>query len=245
MEGRTIRRFLPFATLAAVAVLFTASAAQAAGGGGGGIPAGVYHLSDQNAYVCVYNGDTSFSCIFADQGNSFFLPGHGSGAPVLQPEVTVVSVFLQPNVNTPPITGCFIIPNTNFRIDANLGTAILNTTLPSTSNCGDNRIITASGREIPNPPSTGPTGSLTISLTWTGNGIVAQAGANLNYRCQGYLIEHRSTTGMSRATASGTVSALPGTISSPYTLLRSDSIDLNVVGDFNVLCPFNVGGGGG
>lgn len=242
-----IKRFLPLMLVAVLGAVLAGSAAQAAGGGTGALPPGVSHLTDMSALADFFNGDGSSSFIFVDQGNSFFLSGHGSGAPTLQPEVTVLSIVLQPNISTPPIRGCFIIPNTDFRIDANLGTAVLNTTLPTSSNCGDNLIITASGREITNQPSASSTSGLAINMTWTGNGVVAQAGVNLNYSCQSYLINGRQTTGMGRATASGTISALPGTLSTQFTLLRSSSIDVNVVGDFNALCPFvaGLGGGGG
>jgi hypothetical protein len=123
----------------------------------------------------------------------------------------------------------------------------LNTILPAAPNCGDSLIVTASGKAIRGSARSGNSAGTSIDLVFASNGLAANVSSTMNYSCSRYSISGHTTTGMSPASAQGTVSIVPGTLSDSGAYLNSSTANVNVKGDFDFMCPFatNPLGGGG
>jgi hypothetical protein len=150
-------------------------------------------------------------------------------------EIHSTQVFLtifDANANTVS-AGCLEIPAKDFKISESLQSASLKTTL-TTSNqvCqggkggpppggapfpGKGMANPFAGGGPPPPPPPPPTFvplplPIDIDVTWVGNGIVSTSHDSHSFECQNFSVSFTNSTRGSLANASGTVSAVPGTI---------------------------------
>jgi len=177
--------------LALAATAAGTSAGPVPGGKGGGpLGPGEYTFTDTSA-------SATFGAPTAKGGIPQFLISVNRNVSSFQPEggpdsVTKgTTVTLQ--ITTPAITGfgCFTIDPSNFTVSKDLQTAALHTTLNT---------------PCPGKPSgSGLPPSITLDVTWTGNGVVGTSRNNNNFECAGYATSTNFVAHAAGNTASGSV----------------------------------------
>src|SRR5919201_1374329 len=106
------KRLIPLGLVGMLSVITAGGAAHATGGGYGYVPPGNYNISDSSAWAGFFNADGSASGLYVEQGTPLFVPE--TGIVDLRQGVTVLMVYLQPDAETTPMEGCFVIPNSDF-----------------------------------------------------------------------------------------------------------------------------------
>jgi len=186
-------------TAVAVASALTIVSVGAAGGFGSG--AGRFTFNDLSASASYFNPvDQSNTNISVDRQLFFFRPR--AGGPLQGPDLmTVLSVnhFIpNPDPTQPPLVDqslSAIIPDADFVVSKGLQTAVLNTTV-DVAPCIE--VIPLSGA-LPAKGGggcgAGFVGPITVSVTWTGTGVVATQDDNGTSRCGSFVATTHSQTG--------------------------------------------------
>jgi hypothetical protein len=192
-----LRRLVLIVSIVVSGLLALTLAATAAGTGGGvtggkGGPLGPgdYTFTDTSASATfgapTAKGGIPQFLISVDRNVSSFHPDGG------QPSVTKgTTVTLQ--VTTPAVTGfgCFTIDPSNFTVSQDLQTAALHTTLST---------------PCPGKPSgSGLPASITLDITWAGNGVVGTSRNANNFECADYATSTNFVAHAAGNTASGSV----------------------------------------
>ena len=183
----------------AVSVLATLAVASVGAAGGFGSGGGRFVFNDLNANASYFNPvDGSNTNISVDRGMFFFRPR--AGGPLQGPQVmTVLSLnYFVPNPDPtqPPITQkslSAIIPDGDFVVSSDLQSASVNTTV-SAGSCAEvvplNGVLPAKGG---GGCGGGFTGEITVSVTWTGTGVVATQDDQGTARCGSFVSSTHST----------------------------------------------------
>lgn len=200
----------------AVSVLATLAVASVGAAGGFGSGGGRFVFNDLNANASYFNpGDGSNTNISVDRGMFFFRPR--AGGPLQGPQVmTVLSLnFFVPNADPtqPPLTEqslSAIIPDGDFVVSSDLRSASVNTTVDAGS-CAEvvplNGVLPAKGV---GGCGTGFTGEITVSVTWTGTGVVGTQDDQGISKCEGFVSStHNTTSSEFSANVTANVTELP------------------------------------
>ncbi len=195
--GRIRRVVLSSAT--AVSLLAAATIVAVGAAGGFGASPGSFAFTDTSASANFFNPvDGSTQNVSVDRTLYLVNPSGKGGSQ----EMTVLSVFIfvpDPDPTQPPLldaSGCFVIPASDFVVGKNLGTATLNTTVDETNLCegflvpvGDSAPAKGGG-----PGGGGFTFPLTVTGSWTGNGVIGKSDNHGVFRCAGFVSNTHSST---------------------------------------------------
>jgi hypothetical protein len=198
----------------ALAATAAGSAGLVPGGKGGGpLGPGQYTFTDTSASATfgapTAKGGFPQFLISVNRNVSSFQP---DGGPESDTKGTTVTL----QITTPAVTGfgCFTIDPANFTVSKDLQTAALHTTLST-----------------PCPGKSGGSGlpaSITLDITWAGNGVVGTSRNNNNFECADYATSTSSVVHAAGNTASGSVTLqsvqlLPQGRADASTLSSSDT----------------------
>ena len=246
-----IRRATISLATAVSAIAAMTLAAVAAGGGFGQGP-GHFTFSDLNANVSTFNpADQSSTFASVDRSLFMFRPTGGGGLQTANMTVMSVGHFV-PNPADPsnPLVnqfGCFVIPDSDFVVSADLQSASLNATVDASNFC-PGFLAPVSGA-APQKGGGGGGGGftfpLTVTITWTGTGLVGSSANQGTFTCGTF---HTTThSNMDSALSSKVVGAIVGVAtfpSAPFTfgsVTQSQTV-LNVTG--SGILPAGCSGGG-
>ena len=175
----------------ALAATAAGSAGPVPGGKGGGpLGPGHYTFTDTSASATfgapTATGGIPQFLISVNRNVSSFQPDEGQGSVTKGTTVTL-------QITTPAITGfgCFTIDPSNFTVSKDLQSAALHTTL-STPCPGK-------------PGGSGLPASITLDVTWAGNGVVGTSRNNNNFECVDYATSTNFVAHAAGNTASGSV----------------------------------------
>jgi hypothetical protein len=193
----------------AIGSALTVVSVGAAGGFGSG--AGRFTFNDLSASVSYFDPvDQSNTNISVDRQLFFFRPR--AGGPLQGPQLmTVLSVnhFVpNPDPSQPPLLDeslSAIIPDSDFVVSGDLQTAVLNTTV-EVGTCVEAIPLTgALPAKGDGGCGTGFSGPVTVSVSWTGTGVVATSDDNGTSRCGSFVAtthNHTRSAFSSNVTAS-------------------------------------------
>lgn len=202
----------------------------AAAFGAGGMGPGNYSFSSQSANAFfgmdTKGGPPSASwSVSVNRGLNSFNP-RGSGAPVVERNTTVyVSEF---DALGNGGYGCFVVPDSAFSVSRDLSSASLHATLTADEICD--------GYATPVGKSTtyagGAGGSLTLPMTvdvsWSATTATTTNTDVFTFRCLNFNENGNDTIHSVQASASGSISALPGTFSADFTNIESGTSQLHI-----------------
>ncbi len=232
---RRIPRVALTAAGAAIIALVTAVGASAAGFLG----PGHFSTDTADANAAWYNS-SPFVTVDVNRGTFVFRPTHHGGTATMQ-HSTVLFVSVQ----TDTLFGqdCFVIPDSAFVESSGVQSASVNVTVDATNLCpgyatpiagviGDAGGGPPPGQDLPFP--------VTVSMTWTGNGVTSYFTDQSRSTCGGYSSVNHSTTSSAIASASGTISLGDGTtlsLSSPdFAQTDAGTFTSTAQGTPNPLC---------
>jgi hypothetical protein len=174
----------------ALAATAAGSAGLPAGKGGGPLGPGQYTFTDTSASATfgapTAKGGIPQFLISVNRNVSSFHPDQGQDSVTKGTTVTL-------QITTPAITGfgCFTIDPSNFTVSKDLQTAALHTTLST---------------PCPGKPSgSGLPASITLDVTWAGNGVVGTSRNNNNFECADYATSTNFVAHAAGNAASGSV----------------------------------------
>ncbi len=231
---------------AAVAVTSALAVASVGAAGGFGSGAGRFTFSDLSANASYFNPvDQSNINISVDRQLFFFRPR--AGGPLEGPELmTVLSVnhfVANPDPTQPPLVDqslFAVIPDSDFVVSHDLQSATLNTTV-DVGSCAE--VVPLTGA-LPAKGGggcgTGFTGPVTVSVTWTGTGVVATQDDNGTSRCGSFVATiHSHTRSAFSSNVTATVSEagdFSGGAPSVFGSV-SDSESVNIVAGSGIIAP--------
>jgi hypothetical protein len=216
-----LRRFLSLGVFGGLLSLGLSASALAGGGGGFGAP-GTNTFTDVTANAAFIDS-IGFVNLNVDRGMQTFKMKNTSGPPgMMGPETTLfVFVALVPPPSGGPggfESGCFVIPDSAFTVASGLGSATLNVVATPQMSCPGQLIPAAAGGRpgfsAPAPLSGegggggGTISSITVSLTWTSNGVISTSRFTFGNKCLTFVSSAQGDSQSTVATATGTVSLL-------------------------------------
>jgi len=237
-----IRRLVLVFSIVVCGSLALAAAALAAGGGG--LAPGQYSFADTSANAFFGYGKggppEGFS-VFVNRGLNTFEPESGGVATVSRSTIVQLSVYTATGYGF----GCYVIPETDFVVSSNLQSASLDTTLTTANMCKGFGAPGVSQATVPalvgnaaTAPSAGLPPSITVKVTWTGNGVTSTMKGKNSFECLDYSTDGSYTALTAAASAAGTISMLDGSFTAPNNaLVGSGSSTLDISGYRSALCP--------
>ena len=207
----------------AVGVLAAVTVATVAAAGGFGISPGQYNFSDTNAFNSFFNPvDQTSVNVSVDRSMFLFKPTRGGGFQHANMTVLNVNVFT-PNADPtqPPIVdafGCFVIPDSDFTVSADLQSASLNATVDESNFC-PGFLVPVTGAVTAGKGGggggSGFTFPLTVSATWSGPGAIQTQTDQGRFTCQTFqALTHTTTLSAPSAFTSASISGF-GTFTGP------------------------------
>jgi hypothetical protein len=239
----TLLRRLVFVVSIVLAASFgLAAAVIAAGGGGGGLGAGVYTYSNKDASATfgTSNGGppTQGFSVSVDQGLNSFRPKKHKDPPTVM-NSTMVNLFTFDDLGNGTY-GCFIVNPSDFTISNDLQTARLHTTLTADEVCpGYGTPVKGIEGAAPFAGGGGGTGlplPISVDVTWTGLGVTSTGSDRNTFQCLDYSTQFNSSYHSSNANASGTMSALSGSFTTPSAVVSSSTTKATVKGTLQTAC---------
>lgn len=226
----SVRRLLLVLSIAFSGFLALTAAASAAGGGFG---PGKFNFSSTsaNATIGTPKGSSGpFVSIQVNHGYNAFKPIPANGPRVVMFDTMVSYMEFDPTTGSGGF-GCFIIPDGDFTVSKDLTTATLNTTLTADEECG--------GVGTPVFGATNPAGfagggggglnlPITVSLTWSGNGVVSTNQDRNSFSCLKYGESSTSTFSDMPGAANGTIGGVA--VSADYADVSSSEGTLDISG---------------
>jgi hypothetical protein len=224
-----------FAASLALAVAVTAAA-------GGGLGAGSYSFTTKEAIATFgtpKGGPSSqqgFSVI-VDRGMNSFRPKDPK-APRTVVADTIVSLVIFDDAGDVTF-GCFVIDPADFTVSKDLQSARLRTTLtadevcpgfgsPVTGTKGATPFVGLGGGALPLP--------ISLDIAWAGMGVVATGTDRSTANCLDYSTQFSSSYQSSNANASGTISAIGGSLTSPLASVNSSDVKATIKGTPQPAC---------
>ena len=137
--------------------------------------------------------------------------------------------------------GCFIINPADFTVSKNLQTARVHTTVTADEVCpGFGSPVT--GKSDPNPLAGGGGGGtglplpISLDVTWTGLGVTSTSTDRNTFKCLNYSTQFSGNFRSSDANASGTMSAINGTVNTSSGVVSSSDMHANIKGTPAAAC---------
>ncbi len=215
------------------------AAAAIAAGGGGGLAPGAYTFSNKSATATFGTlkggppGQQGFS-VFVDQGLNSFRP-KDPNAPRTVVNDTIVNLTVFDDLGNSTF-GCFVLNNpSDFTIGRDLQTASLHTTLNAGEVCPGVGAPVAGKSGVSPLAGGGPGGGalplpITLAISWTGVGVTTTGTDRSTSQCQDYSTVFNSNLGFSNANATGTISVIAGSFSTPLGVVSSTNTRATIKG---------------
>ena len=204
--------------------------------GAGGMGPGNYSLSSQSADAFfgmnAKGGPPAASwSVSVNEGLNSFKP-RGSGEPTVLHSTTVYVAEFDAAGNGG--YGCFVVPDSAFTVSRDLSSASLHATLTADEIC-DGYATPVGGKAVTFAGGAGGGLALpiTVNVTWSARTATTTNTDAFTFRCLNFDEHGDSTFKSVQASASGSITALPGTFSADYTSIASGSSQLHI----NALYP--------
>ena len=230
-----LRRFVLVISIAITGSLAFAAAAI----GAGGLGPGNYSFSSQSADAFFGMGGkggppTAAWSVSVNQGLNTFRP-RGSGGPIVERNTMVFVTEFDASGNGG--FGCFVVPDSAFTVGRDLQSASLHAVLSADEVCdGFGAPVGGKG----GGPFAGGDGGLnlpiTVDVTWTATTATSTSSDVFTFRCLNFNMNGNSSFQSVQATATGSISALPGTFTAAYTDVASGSSQLHVNAQYPQAC---------
>jgi len=229
-----------------VSVVFGASlvlAAAAVAAGGGDLGPGTYSFTTKEAgatFGTPKGGPSSqqgFSVIVNRGLNSFRTRDPKAPRTVLNTSIVSLVIFDDAGDAT---FGCFIINPADFTVSKDLQSAKLRTTLTADEVCPGLGSPVSGTKGA--PPFGGPGGGaalplpISLDIAWTGNGVAVTGTDRSTTQCLDYSTQFNSSYQFSSASASGTISAIAGSFTTPLAGVTSSDIKATIKGTPQPAC---------
>jgi hypothetical protein len=239
-----IRRLVLVFSIVVCGSLALATAAFSAGGGFG---PGQTIFSNTNANAFFgggKGGPPEGFFVYVNQGLNSFEPEDGGVTTVTRNTIVQLTVYTAGGVGG----GCYVIPDADFVVSRNVQSATLNTTLTTANMCkgkgapaiGGAGVAPLAGGGILPPPTVLPP-SITLNVTWTGNGATTTERTQSTLTCLDYSSESSRTARSTIGTATGTISMFTSSYTAPYSFVGSIDGTIEVSGYLSPSCPFMKG----
>jgi hypothetical protein len=236
-----VRRLALVVSIAVVGSLALAAAVVAASSG---LAPGVYTFTNKDAsalFGTLTGPNQQAYSISVDRGLNAFRPRDPRGPrTVANSTIVFLNIFDDAGNST---FGCFLINPAHFTISKDLQTASLRTTLTSDEVCPGFGAPIA-GKSDPSGFAGGGGGTalplpITLDLTWTGLGVISTGTDHSTFSCLDYSTQFTSQFRTSNAKASGTMSAIAGTMSTEQASTSSSDNRAAIKGTPQQAClPF-------
>lgn len=205
-----------------LSIVFCGSLALAAAGiAAGGLGPGKYSFQNTAANAFFGMGKKggppapSWS-VFVSHGLNSFKSGGGERY-VANDTVAFVTEF---DANGGGGYGCFVIPDGDFVVAKDLGSASLHTTLTTDEECGGYGGPVGGGKDAVYPGGKGGGGltlPLSVDVSWSAAGAITTNINSFRTQCLNFNEDATSTVDSTAAGASGSISALPGSFSADFS----------------------------
>jgi hypothetical protein len=211
------QRLLVTAIGAVIVCAITSSAALAQGFLGPGHSSSEF--ADASAAWFPDATNPNFVDLSVSRNEFVFRPTQNSGGTATMQHATLLFV----TIDGPAVAGseCFMIPDSDFVVGSDVQSASLHATVNATDRCrlGQAQSLTdlLTGKPGGPPPVPGIQFPLTISASWSGNGVTATFLDNGRATCGGFSTENHISQSVARATATGSLSMLTVTVTPPPT----------------------------
>lgn len=229
-----VRRLALVVSIALVGSLALAAAVGAAGGPGGLGP-GAYTFTNKDAGATFGTlrggppGQQGFS-VSVDRGLNSFRPRDPKGQRTIM-NSTIVSLSMFDDAGNSTF-GCFLINPSDFTISNDLQKARVHTTLTSDEVCpGFGAPVTAPQSGISPLPGGGGIGlplPISLDVTWSGLGVTSTSTDRSTFQCLDYNTQFNSSYRSSNANASGTMSAIGGSVNTSLAAVSSSDTHATV-----------------
>ena len=240
-----IRRLVLVISIVVSGSLALAAAVLAAGSGG--LPPGQTLFSEMsaNAFFGGKGGPPEGFSVFVNQGLNSFEPEDSTGSAFV-----THTTMVQLSVSTASSYGyaCYVIPDTDFVVSRNLQSATLSTTLTTANLCkGYGAPAVAKTGAAPLSPNGitaaggGLPPSITLNVAWTGTGVSSALRAQQTFTCLDYTTDFSLTARAAAANATGSISMLTGSFTSPSAVVGSSDGTIDVSGIRSSSCPYSLG----
>lgn len=206
-------RFVLGAAVAVTSALAVATAAFAAGGGFGSPGTTRFHDLSASAEFSDNTGATMF--ISADYGMQTFKLRGVNGAPFVVGPETVLN-FSGNLADGTPLGGCWVIPDSSFKVASGLASATLDVDPTVESPCQGIPIAAANGGRlglkgvVPDAGGGGGGGiPVTAHIVWSSNGAITTSSIAIETRCQTGTSHTTGSTTSTPAVVTGGISLMP------------------------------------
>jgi len=179
------------------------------------------NFADGNAYWY----STADASINVNRNTFIFRPSRNGG-----PASIYHATLLYVTINTPTFSGsdCFQIPDSDFVQSNGVQSATLNAYVDASNLCYgfatalDGTLAGAGcGKGCPPPPVADIPLPMTVSLTWSGNGVTTSSVSSAHSICAGFNMAGQASDKSAYSTAAGTLTFYDG-VTSPVVLSASD-----------------------
>ena len=206
----------------------------AVGVAAGGLGPGKYTFNSKSANAFFGMGKkggppaASWS-VFVSQGLNSFKPSDPSGPRIVADNTMVFVTEFDPSGAGG--YGCFVVPDGDFTMSRDLGSASLHTTLTSGEACLGYGKPVAGGKDVAYAGgNSGLVLPITLDVTWTATGAVTTYDDSFKLQCLDYSEDGNSANHFAGASAGGSISALNGQFTSEFANVTSTVGKLNVNG---------------
>ncbi|HVH62271.1 MAG TPA: hypothetical protein VNA65_01590 [Candidatus Dormibacteraeota bacterium] len=177
-----------------------------------------------------------------DRNTFVFRPTEGNP----QEPITQHATILQVTIKAPTFVGqdCFVIPDQDFVLANGVQSATLTTKVDVPNRCPGfptplASVLAGGGKGGP-PPIPGIPLPMTLSLSWTGNGVTQSTSDQSRMSCDGLRSENQNTLNVANGSADGTLTfqnqspvALPASV---FAAVNQGTFMSNVQGSPSPLC---------
>ncbi|HTE85457.1 MAG TPA: hypothetical protein VK821_12065 [Dehalococcoidia bacterium] len=216
------QRLLVTAVGAVIVCAITSSAAFAAGFLGPGHSSSEF--ADASAAWFPDATNPNFVELSVSRNDFVFRPTQNSGGTSVMQHATLLFVTIE----GASVAGseCFMIPDSDFVVGSGVQSATLHATVNAIDLCqGVPQSLSdvAAGKPGGPPPVPGLQFPLTVSATWSGNGVTSRFNNSGRSTCGSFAMESHSSVSAAQGTATGSVS-MPGLTVTPSPT-DQDSVD--------------------
>ena len=204
----------------------------AAGVAAGGLGPGQYTFKSKSANAFFGMGkkggppSPSWSVSVSDGLNSFKPTDPKGSRIVLDNTMVFVTEF---DASGSGGYGCFIVPDGDFVVSHDLGSASLNTTLTADEACPGYGTPVAGGKDVAFAGGNGGLNlPIVVTVTWSAAGAVTTHKQSFSLQCLDYKEDGNSTNNFTGANAAGAISALGGQFNSEFADVTTTVGKLNV-----------------
>jgi hypothetical protein len=224
-----------------LAIVITGSLAFAASAiGAGGLGPGNYSFSSRSADAFFGMGSkggppaASWS-VSVNQGLNSFKPTRQPGPPVVEQNTMVFITEFDAAGNGG--FGCFVVPDSAFTVSRDLQTASLHAVLSVDEVCdGYGTAVGGKGGGAFAGGDGGLTLPIAVDVTWTATTATSTDTNVFTFRCLNFNMNGNGSFASVQASATGSISALPGSFTADYTNIASGTNQLHINAEYPEAC---------